>query len=64
MNVQFKKFKNVQQIYDSRGLKWSINKIAKIYEYFKLNLDFPVDQRHSYHPSINLDDWSCQKTFA
>ena len=33
-------------------MKWSINKIAKIYEYFRLNLDFPVDQRHSYHPSI------------
>ena len=46
------KFKNVQQMYDSRTLKWSKNKIAKIYEYYKLNLDFPVDRRYSYSPSI------------
>ena len=46
------KFKNVQQMYDSWALKWSKNKIAKTYEYYNLNLDFPVDQRYSYSPSI------------
>ena len=46
------KFKNVQQMYDSRALKWSKNKIAKIYKYYKLNLDFPVDRRYSYNPNI------------
>ena len=29
------KFKNVQQMYDSWALKWSKNKITKIYEYYK-----------------------------
>ena len=28
-----------------------VKKIAKIYEYYKLNLDFPVDRRYSYSPS-------------
>ena len=27
------KLKNAQQMYDSRALKWSKNKITKIYEY-------------------------------
>ena len=39
-------------MYDSRALKWSQNKITKIYEYYKLNLDFPVDRIHSYSPGI------------
>ena len=28
-------------------MKWSKNKIAKIYEYYKLNLSFPFNRRHS-----------------
>ena len=39
-------------MYDSRALKWSKIKISKLYEYYKLNLDFPVDRRYSYSPSI------------
>ena len=46
------KFKNVQQMYHSKALKWSKNKFAKIYETYKLNIDFPVDRRHSYSQSI------------
>ena len=33
-------------MYDSKALKWSKNKIAKIYEYYKLILDFSVDRRY------------------
>ena len=39
-------------MYDSKALKWSKIKIAKIYEYNKLNLDFPVDRRYLYSPGI------------
>ena len=39
-------------MYDYLTLKWSKSKIAKIYEYYKLNPDFPVYRRHSYSPSI------------
>ena len=39
-------------MYDSRALKWSKSKIAKLYEYYKLNLYFPVDRRYSYSSSI------------
>ena len=31
-------------MYDSRALKWSKNKIAKMYECYKLNFDFSVDR--------------------
>ena len=34
-------------MYDSSDDKWSKNKIAKIYEYYKLNHDYPVDRRYS-----------------
>ena len=46
------KFKIVQQIYDSRALKLSKNKIAKIHEYDKLNIDFLVHRRYSYSPGM------------
>ena len=39
-------------MYDSKALKWSKNKFAKIYETYKLNIDFPVDRRHLYSQSI------------
>ena len=39
-------------MYDSSAVKCSKHKVAKIYEYYKLNLDFPVDRRHLYSPSI------------
>ena len=39
-------------MYDYLTLKWSKSKFTKIYEYYKLNLDFPVYRRHSYSPSI------------
>ena len=46
------KFKNIQKVYDSRALKWSKDKTAKIYEYYKLKLDFLTDRRNLYGPSI------------
>ena len=46
------KFKDVQQMYDSIRLRWSKNKIVKIDEYYKLNLDSPVDRWYSFSPSI------------
>ena len=39
-------------MYNYRALKLSKNKIAKMHEYYKLNLNFPDDISHSYSPSI------------
>ena len=48
---------------NSEALKKSKNKIEKIDEYYKLNLDFPVDRRYSYSPSIKKMN-EASKTFA
>ena len=39
-------------MYNYRALRLSNNKIAKMYEYYKLNLNFSDDISHSYSSSI------------
>ena len=49
-------------MYDSRALNWSKNKIAKIYEYYKLNLNFQLIE-YIHIIQVKEDDWSCKKIY-